>query len=224
MPLDNTCRRSKATLSTAIGREVHLTCVQTFLQVGSGGRVQPRQDPDRRTELAAIFADERRFRPWYDVAVRRVYAYLFGRCGGDASLAEELTQLTFTDALRHRDSYDGRADSITWLIAIARNRLLDHLRRQEREERRRLRLVIREIAPQDTHDAAWQTRDEHDDIVQAMRGLPAAQRAALIMHHVDGLSIREVAAAMDRSETAIESLLSRGRERFRTLYLEQDRG
>ena len=66
--------------------------------------------------------------------------------------------------------------------------------------------------------------DEHDDILQAMRGLPATQRAALIMHHVDGLSIKEVAAAMDRSETAIESLLSRGRERFRALYLEQGRG
>jgi sugar lactone lactonase YvrE len=77
---------------------------------GSGGQVEPRADPDRRAELQAIFADERRFRPWYDVAARRVYAYLFGRCGGDAGLAEELTQLTFIDALRHRDSYDGRAE------------------------------------------------------------------------------------------------------------------
>jgi RNA polymerase sigma-70 factor (ECF subfamily) len=186
--------------------------------------VEPRADPERRTELQAIFADERRFRPWYDVAARRVYAYLFGRCGGDASLAEELTQLTFVDALRHRDSYDGRADSITWLIAIGRNRLLDHLRRQEREERRRLRLVVREIAPQDAHDAAWRTHDERDDIVRTMRHLPATQRAALILHHVDGLPVREVAAAMGRSQTAVESLLSRGRERFRKIYEEQDRG
>jgi len=186
--------------------------------------VEPRADPDRRAEFQAIFADERRFRPWYDVAARRVYAYLFGRCGGDAGLAEELTQLTFVDALRHRDSYDGRADSITWLISIGRNRLLDHLRRQEREERRRLRLVVREIAPQDADDAAWATHDERDDIVRTMRLLPATQRAALILHHVDGLPIRDVAAAMGRSQTAVESLLSRGRERFRKVYEEQDRG
>ena len=93
-------------------------------------RGRPEQgSPERRSELQAIFADERQFRPWYDLAARRAYAYLFGRCGGDASLAEELTQLTFMDALRHRDTYDGRADAITWLIAIGRNRLLDHLRR-----------------------------------------------------------------------------------------------
>jgi RNA polymerase sigma-70 factor, ECF subfamily len=179
---------------------------------------------ERRTELQAIFADERQFRPWYDVAARRVYAYLFGRCGGDASLAEELTQLTFMDALRRRDTYDGRADSITWLIAIGRNRLLDHLRRMERDERRRLRIVVREIAIEDRRDAAWQTHEDRDDIVRAMRLLPATQRAALILHHVDGLSVRDVAAAMGRSQTAVESLLSRGRERFRTVYEDHDRG
>jgi RNA polymerase sigma-70 factor (ECF subfamily) len=188
-------------------------------------RESPEQGrPERRAELQAIFADERRFRPWYDLAARRVYAYLFGRCGGDSSLAEELTQLTFMDALRHRDTYDGRADSVTWLIAIARNRLLDHLRREEREERRRLRLVVREIAAEECRGAAWQTHEDRDDIVRAMRLLPATQRAALILHHVDGLPIREVALALSRSQTAVESLLSRGRERFRTLYEDPDRG
>lgn len=186
--------------------------------------MEPRGSPERRVELQEIFADERQFRPWYDVAARRVYAYLFGRCGGNASLAEELTQLTFMDALRHRDTYDGRADSITWLIAIGRNRLLDHLRKEERDERRRLRLVVREIAPQERQDAAWHTHEDRDDILRAMQRLPATQRAALILHHVDGLPVREVAAAMGRSQTAVESLLSRGRERFRVIYEEQDRG
>lgn len=179
---------------------------------------------ERRSELHAIFADERQFRPWYDVAARRVYAYLFGRCGGDASLAEELTQLTFMDALRRRDTYDGRADAVTWLIAIGRNRLLDHLRRLEREERRHLRLVVREVRPADGDRAAWQTHEDREDIVRAMRQVPATQRAALILHHVDGLPVRDIALAMGRSQTAVESLLSRGRERFRTVYEDHDRG
>jgi RNA polymerase sigma-70 factor, ECF subfamily len=178
---------------------------------------------ERRTEFHALFADERRFREWYDVAARRVYAYLFGRCGGEASLAEELTQLTFIDAIRHRETYDGRADSVTWLIAIGRNRLLDHLRRQEREERRRLRIVVREIAVDEGQEATWNTLEDRDQIVRAMRLLPATQRAALILHHVDGLPVRDVAVAMGRSQTAVESLLSRGRERFRTVYEERHR-
>lgn len=179
---------------------------------------------ERRDELHAIFADERKFREWYDGAARRVYAYLLGRCGGEPSLAEELTQLTFIDAIRHRDTFDGRADSVTWLIAIGRNRLLDHLRRQEREERRRLRIVVREIAVDDGQEETWHALEDRDQIVRAMRILPAAQRAALILHHVDGLPVRDVALAMERSETAVESLLSRGRERFRMVYEERRRG
>jgi RNA polymerase sigma-70 factor, ECF subfamily len=179
---------------------------------------------ESRERPARASADERQFRPWYDVAARRVYAYLFGRCGGDAGLAEELTQLTFLDALRRRDTYDGRADAVTWLIAIGRNRLLDHLRRQEREERRRLRLIVREIPPEESDRAAWQTQEDRDDIFRAMRQVPATQRAALILHHVDGLPVRDVALAMGRSQTAVESLLSRGRERFRTVYEDPDRG
>jgi hypothetical protein len=63
--------------------------------------------------------------------------------------------------------------------------------------------LVREIAPQDAHDAAWRTRDEREDIVQALRGLPATQRAALILHHStscrSGRSRRQWGAARPRS-------------------------
>ena len=55
---------------------------------------------DRRSEFESIFATEDRFRAWYDVAARRLYAYLVGRCGGDGALVEELTQQSFVNALR----------------------------------------------------------------------------------------------------------------------------
>ena len=187
-----------------------------------GGQVEPRAEPDRRLELERIFGDEGAFRSWYEVAARRLYAYLFGRCGGDASLAEDLTQQAFLQAVRHRDSFDGRSDPMTWLIAIGRNRLIDHLRQQEREERRRLRLVVREI-PASRSSGTMRSHDERADIVDALRRLPAGQRAALILHHVDDLSIREVATTLHRTEGAVEALLSRGRARFREIYEEPHR-
>lgn len=188
-----------------------------------GGQVDSRAVPDRRLELERTFEDEDAFKLWYEVAARRLYAYLFGRCGGDPSLAEELTQQAFLQAVRHRDSYDGRSDPLTWLIAIGRNRLIDHLRREEREERRHLRLIVREIsAPRSSE--YMQSHDERADILDVLRQLPAGQRAALILHHVDDLSVRDVASALHRSEGAVEALLSRGRARFREIYEEVDRG
>lgn len=187
------------------------------------GQVDSRAVPDRRLELERIFADEDAFQLWYEVAARRLYAYLFGRCGGDPSLAEELTQQAFLQAVRHRDAYDGRSDPVTWLIAIGRNRLIDHLRREEREERRHLRLIVREIsAPRSIE--SMRSHDERADILAVLRRLPAGQRAALILHHVDDLSVRDVASALHRSEGAVEALLSRGRARFREIYEEAERG
>jgi RNA polymerase sigma-70 factor (ECF subfamily) len=172
---------------------------------------------ERSVDLGAIFADEAAFRRWYDEQAPRVYAYLHGRCGGDAALAEELTQQSFLQAIRGHRTFDGRSDQTTWLIAIARNRLIDHFRRMERDERRHLRLVVREIQTGGP-EGEWAAQDVRTEVAAALRQLPAAQRAALILHHVDGFPVRDVAKALGRSTTAVESLLSRGRERFRTVF------
>jgi len=177
---------------------------------------------DRRDEFRAIFEDEERFREWYDVAARRLYRYLFGRCGGDTALTEELTQQAFLNAVRHRATFDGRSEPITWLISIGRNVLIDHARRLEREQRRHLRLVVREIQPDGAR--ALPVPDERELVLHALRGLSATQRTALVLHHVDGLSVRDVAKALGRSEGAVEQLLNRGRARFRELYEEAGRG
>ena len=178
---------------------------------------------DRRSEFESIFATEDRFRAWYDVAARRLYAYLVGRCGGDGALAEELTQQSFVLAVKARDTFDGRSDPITWLIAIGRNRLVDHLRREEREERRRLRLVVREIAPSTIDNVGW-IPDDRAEVLRVLRRLPASQRSVLILHHVDGLPVRQIAIMLERTEGAVEALLSRGRARFREIYGEVGHG
>lgn len=51
-----------------------------------------------------------------------------------------------------------------------------------------------------------------------MGQVPADQRIALLFRYLDGMSVREVAHAIGRSEKATESLLARGREGFRRAY------
>lgn len=176
----------------------------------------------RTEQLAAAFADPIAFRRWYDDAVIRVYGYLHGRCGGDADLAEELTQQTFIQAVRHWRTFDGRSDAVTWLCSIARNRLIDHYRQVDRQQRRHLRLVVRELAID--HDGFEGALDDREAVLAALRDLPALHRAALVLRFVDGLSVREVAQALGRSEDATESLIRRAKERFRATYPEASDG
>jgi RNA polymerase sigma-70 factor (ECF subfamily) len=48
-------------------------------------------------------------------------------------------------------------------------------------------------------------------VQRAIAKLPERQRLALVLFHFDGLTQSEVAAAMDASDEAVESLLARGR-------------
>lgn len=177
---------------------------------------------ERTQELAVVFSDPAAFRRWYDDAVVRVYGYLFGRCGGDAELAEELTQQTFIQAVRHWQSFDGRSDSVTWLCSIARNKLVDHHRQLDRQQRRHLRLVVRAIETPGM--GAGPSVDDREVVLAALRDLPPLQRAALVLRYVDDLSVREVAKALGRSEDATESLIRRAKDRFRAIYPEASDG
>ena len=168
-----------------------------------------------RGDFAAVVRDEARFRDWYDATLPRVYRYLAARCGGDDALAEELTQQTFVEAIRQRDRFDGRSDIVTWMCAIGRNKLVDHYRRHGRDARRHERLIADH--PQAT-DAPWHAAEARDAVEEAMAQLPSDQRIALLFRYLDGLSVREVARAMGRSEKATESLLARGRESFRRAF------
>jgi RNA polymerase sigma-70 factor, ECF subfamily len=177
---------------------------------------------DRVAELARTFSDPTAFRRWYEDAVERVYRYVYPRCGGDSVLAEEITQQTFVRAIERRSTYEGRASVTTWLVTIARNALADHYRRAAKDERRHLRLVVREIRP--AADLRPSAIDDRDAIVSALRALPASQRAAVVLCYLDGMSVRDAADLLKRSEAATESLLSRARARLRELLSESSNG
>jgi RNA polymerase sigma-70 factor (ECF subfamily) len=174
--------------------------------------------PDRTDEFARVFSDPIAFRRWYDAVVDRVYQYLHGRCGGDDTLAEELTQQTFIQAVRSWRSFDGRSDSVTWLCAIARNKLADYYRRLDREQRRHLRLIVREIPVVDQHGD--DSIEDRDAVLAALQRLPALYRAALVLRYVDGLSVREVASHLKKTEDATDSMIRRAKDQFRSVYSE----
>ncbi len=80
--------------------------------------------------------DREAFTAFYQAALPRVYGYLLARCGGIAWLAEELTQEAFVAAVADIKRGNAVADPIRWILGIAGNKFVDHVRRQEREAQR----------------------------------------------------------------------------------------
>jgi RNA polymerase sigma-70 factor, ECF subfamily len=182
--------------------------------------VKPAAVASKLTSEHDAFGDDAAFRAWYERCLPRVYAYLFHRCGRDAALAEELTQQAFVEVVRTRARFRGRSDAVTWVIGIARNKLVDHYRRTTRNERRLAALGARDFA--DNPGPAW-PEAERDEVDEALELIPPFQRAVLVLHYMDRLSVRDVSKEIGKSEAATASLLARGRDAFRQAYQQVER-
>ncbi|MEX0787132.1 MAG: RNA polymerase sigma factor [Dehalococcoidia bacterium] len=169
-------------------------------------------------ELDVTLANPEAFRAFYEDALPRVYAYVFHRCGGIVPVAEDLTQETFLAAVTEIKRGKAIADPLAWILGVAKHKLLDHYRRQERQERKLA--MSREAHHSDAQFFTGNEEGWHDQALATLGSIPVSQRAALVLRYLDDMSVPEVARAIGRSVRATESLLARGRENFKRLYLE----
>ena len=151
----------------------------------------------------------------YPVALPRVYGYLLPRCGSTA-LAEDLTAETFLAAVAASRQGHLSEVNVGWLVTVARNKLVDHWRRLEREQRS---LAAPEIAPPEAEDP-WDEWFDAEAAHAALARLPVPQRAALTLRYLDGLPVAAVAEHLGRSLHATETLLARSRSALRRQYTE----
>jgi RNA polymerase sigma-70 factor (ECF subfamily) len=188
------------------------------VRVGEGVAGATAESRARVDAFLALVADERAFRAWYDEALSVVYAFVLYRTGGRSAIAMELTQETFVEAVRSAGRFDGRSAPVTWVCGIARHRIADHFRRLVRDKRRTVPLsTVPAEAEKDPRDWA-RSADTREDVLRALRRLPAPQASVLALHYLDGLSVPEIARSLGRSQKAIESLVNRARESFRRAY------
>ena len=154
----------------------------------------------------------------YDEALPAVYGYLLARCDG-VPVAEDLTAETFFAAVDAARRPDPPAISVAWLIGVARHKLVDHWRRQSREQRG-LHAVA--DAEPSAPDDPWDLHVDRLRTRATLASLGPHHRAALTLRYVDGLPVAEVAHHLDRSVDATEALLVRARRAFRRAYTDQE--
>jgi RNA polymerase sigma-70 factor, ECF subfamily len=164
---------------------------------------------------AELTLDPQRFAAVYQESLPAIYGYFLHRCGGRVSAAEDLTQETFVAAVAELRRGTRVQRPLPWLYGIARHKLLDHYRRNDRDARR-----LAPDAPVDPRDTALDDEWPRARAIEALARIAPSQRAALVLRHMDGLSVPEVATELGRSVEATESLLSRGRESFRRAFRE----
>lgn len=187
----------------------------------SGGR-EEREVSARSAALnarmeAVLAGDVRAFEGLYRALAPRVRGFLRGLCGDDRA-AEDLTQTTFLKIHRARHTYQRGAPVEPWVFAIARRTWLDHRRSRRRhpEDLSADGTVPEPLVPDDAPEGFDRLDPAVADALQAgLAALPEAQREAVVLLKVEGLSVADAAQIVGVTPGALKVRAHRGYEALR---------
>ena len=175
--------------------------------VGFRTRAAWEEAPEMRekTRLAVARAkegDQEALRFLYVTYSHNVYGYVRSIVRDDHE-AEDVTQHVFTKLMTTLVKYDDRGlPFFAWLIRMARNVAIDHLRANR-------------LTPTETVlDPASPSKidvDHGETVRAALAALPDEQREVVVLRHIVGLTPAEIAHRMGRTESSIHGLHHRGR-------------
>lgn len=162
--------------------------------------------------LAALDGDGPAYRELLQELTTYFRAYYRRRLIGGGADAEDLIQETLIALHTRRASYDRSQPFTAWAYAMARYKLVDHLRKM------RVRAAVpidgcEELFAEDEQSQAEASRD----IEQLLSVLPTNQKDAIRLIKLEGLSVDEAAARTGQSASATKVGVHRGMKKLRAL-------
>lgn len=169
--------------------------------------------------IAASLQSPGVFGELFDRHATTMFRYFVRRVGPHQ--AESLLGELFRVAFERRSTFDrDRRDARPWLYGIAGNLLARHRREEARRLDATARLLTRTTAAGDAMadaDDRLEASQRWHQVAEALAGLPAGEREALLLFAWEEMSYDEVAAALDIPVGTVRSRLSRARHRIREL-------
>jgi RNA polymerase sigma factor (sigma-70 family) len=129
--------------------------------------------------------------------------------------ADELVQRTLLACVRAKDQFRKQSSFRTYLFAIARNELYQHLRQRQRDGKQ-LDFTTTSIAELVTTPGTRLARDaEQRRMLEVLRTMPIEQQTLLELHYWEELDAAALAEVFEVSSNAIRIRLTRARETLR---------
>lgn len=197
-----------------------LNVMQNRKSASAGAVDFPERELIRRGRRGDIAAYEEIF----DRYRRRVYNLVY-RMVANESDAADLTQEVFVKVFTTLPSLKSERAFPAWLRTVATNTVLDHLRRRPNvpseslDERTILgddQSVEREIPSwSDNPERATETKTLQEAVQRAISSLEDDHRIVVVLHHIEGLDVQQIAKMLRVPEGTVKSRLARAREHLK---------
>ena len=139
-------------------------------------------------------------------------SYVRSRVGRPVPWIDDAVQETLVAVHHARHTFDGRRPFAPWFYAIARNRFVDVLRREQRVRQHEITGAAWPESGSATDDGA--SRVDMDAVQQALASLPRRQREVVEAIKLRDESVRDIAARLEMTVTSVKVTAHRG---YRTL-------
>lgn len=127
--------------------------------------------------------------------------------------AEDICQEVLLKALGRTKGFESAEHERAWIIRVAINAAKDLLRRQTGRDTVALDEIAEPTAPRRATEHELEARAE--GILERVMALPLEYREAIYLYYYEGYSIKQIAAIVHASESAVATRLSRGRSKLR---------
>ncbi len=172
--------------------------------------------------------DEAAWRRFCRLYMEPLFAFVRYALCLDPQKTEEIVELTYIRCVRSIRTFDPRrGDLLDWLKAVARNE--SHtLIRQDRNRPAQtphsafpqavIEQILEALDKAELPEEILARRDLQLLVQEVLLSLAERQREVLIMKYIQESKVAEIAARLHISEKAVESLLTRARDAFRTVF------
>lgn len=211
--------------------------LQARRSVDSNHRVEQRRDPDRLVNLFALTDEQlleqigqrnaEALETLYDRHAQVVYSLIL-RIVRKQTSAEEVLQEVFWQVWTSAISYRGSGSAAAWIYRIARNKALDHLRRQKRtSEGNEVEyldsiagalepdLAAKNFSVEQTAERNWRAQQ----VRAALQSLPEEQRVCVELAYFEGLSQSQIAEVLRLPLGTVKTRLRLGMEKLERLLV-----
>jgi RNA polymerase sigma-70 factor (ECF subfamily) len=158
------------------------------------------------------FQEASSFSQFYESFHRTAFRYIYGMTGGPVQEVEDITAETFYRAWKKRKQFSGNERAAqAWLLTIARNLVFDTHRRKKGHPEIDLHdewFESHSIAQLDFEDN-FEEQERFKILWQVVLSLQPEQREILVLRHMLGWQVKEIARLLNMEENHVSVCLHR---------------
>lgn len=170
-------------------------------------------EDDNFLPLKAAGGDVAAFARLVQIHSGLVYRVALRMVGADE--AQDASQEVWIRVWRNIRNFRGDSAFGTWLYKITVNTCLNAIRKERRREVRETGDEFLQLPTppggEDDPEAATLSRERMGEVVEALKGIRADHRAAVVLRHMEGLSYAEIAQILEVPDGTAKGWASRGR-------------